>query len=87
MYGFDPCDGIASEARGAVLGGQGQLWTEYIATRDHLDYMAYPRTCALAEALWSGGAVRPSYDDFHNRLTAHAARLRAQGVHLCEKDL
>ncbi len=86
VYGFDPCDGIAPEARGAVLGGQAQLWTEYIATRDHLDYMAYPRACALAEALWAG-ANRPTYADFHARLTTHAARLRAQGVHLCEKSL
>ena len=87
VYGFDPCEGIAPEARGAVLGGQAQLWTEYIATRDYLDYMAYPRACALAETLWAGPAARPAYDDFHDRLTIHAARLRAQGVHLCEKDL
>ena len=39
------------EAARRVLGGQGQLWTEYIATRDRLDYMAYPRAIALSEVL------------------------------------
>ena len=85
-YGFDPLAGVPPEARGAVLGGQAQLWTEYICTRDYLDYMAYPRACAIAEALWAG-AGRPLYADFHTRLAAHAARLRAQGVALCERSL
>ena len=87
VYDFDPLAGIPAEAHDVVLGGQGQLWTEYIGTRDYLDYMAYPRACALAEVLWSGASARPSYDDFHTRLTAHAARLRAQGVALCERSL
>ena len=87
VYGFDPLDGIAPEAHGAVLGGQAQLWTEYIADRDYLDYMAYPRACALAETLWAGAAARPAFADFHARLARHAARLRAQDVNLCDRSL
>jgi len=33
-----------------VRGAQVQLWSEYIATREHLDYMAFPRTAAFAES-------------------------------------
>jgi hexosaminidase len=43
-----------------------------------VDYMAFPRLCALAEVAWSG----PGHDvgDFHGRLRLHQARLRASGV-------
>ena len=68
------------EAAARILGAQGQLWTEYIGTRDHLDYMAYPRACALAEVLWTC-PERRRYADFLDRLAAHRARLGAQGVH------
>ena len=84
VFSFDPLEGIAPEAHGAVLGGQGQLWTEYIATRDHLDYMTYPRACALAETLWSGAARRLPYADFRSRLSEHLKRLAAQGVRFCD---
>lgn len=81
VFSFDPLAGIAPEAYSAVLGGQGQLWTEYIATRDHLDYMTYPRACALAEVLWCG-SKKPTFADFRRRLAVHAERLAAQGVRL-----
>ena len=80
VFSFDPLEGIAPEAHSSVLGGQGQLWTEYIATRDHLDYMTYPRACALAETLWCGAAARPRFSAFTARLRTHAERLAAQGV-------
>ena len=34
------------------LGAQGQLWTEYMPDADHVEYMAFPRACALAEIVW-----------------------------------
>ena len=61
-----------------VLGAQAQLWTEYIATRDHLDYMAFPRLCAFSELVWGR---RSSEGEFRARLEAHLGRLRAMGVH------
>lgn len=51
-----------------VLGIQGQLWSEYIAGGGkNLDYMAWPRGCALAEAAWAGDR-RPGFYDFQQRL-------------------
>ena len=79
VYSFDPLDGIPAGSHGAILGAQGQLWTEYIATRDYLDYMTYPRACALAEVLWTPAEQR-SFGDFRDRLAAHLPRLKAQGV-------
>lgn len=67
------------EAARRVLGGQGKLWTEYLATRDRLDYLAYPRASALAEVLWTPPGRR-RYADFLERLAAHRARFLVQGV-------
>lgn len=60
-----------------VLGAQAQLWSEYIATRDHLDYMAFPRLCAFSEVAWG---TATTLDDFRPRLEIHLERLAAMGV-------
>ncbi|MFF0203877.1 beta-N-acetylhexosaminidase [Streptomyces sp. NPDC005017] len=60
-----------------VLGAQGQLWTEFVTTPEHIEYLTYPRLCALAERVWDGGGDWP---DFRARLTGHEARLDALGV-------
>ena len=80
VYAFEPIppELSADEAR-HVLGGQGQLWSEYILNRDQHDAMAFPRLCALAEVLWSPKAAR-DWGDFQSRLPQHLTRLEALGV-------
>lgn len=68
-----------------VLGLQGQLWGEYIATPDHLEYMAYPRAAAIAEIGWSPEEAK-DYDSFVARLRPHLERLKALGVNFCPLD-
>ncbi len=81
IYGFEPVppelEGTA--AAGNVLGGQAQLWSEFIESRDELDERAFPRLAALAEAVWSAKARR-DLGSFRSRLPAHLARLDALGV-------
>lgn len=73
VYRFDPApDGLAEQVRKFILGGQGALWTEYIATMKHLEYMAFPRACALAERLWLPPG-KCDYHDFLMRLRRHRA--------------
>jgi len=80
VYAFDPIPhGLEPEFHHHILGAQGQLWTEYIATRDHLDYMAFPRACALAEVLWLH-AQRGRFLAFRTRLDSHRLRLEALRV-------
>jgi hexosaminidase len=79
VYGYEPVDGLPVFAgRGGVLGTQGQLWTEYAPTPEHVEYLAYPRLCALAEVAWS--APPREYPDFLDRLAVHEQRLRSLGV-------
>jgi len=62
-----------------VLGAQGQLWTEYIPDPKRVEYMVYPRACALAEVLWTPRAGR-DFADFTRRLATHLERLAVLDV-------
>ena len=70
---------LPAEKHAHILGGQGQLWTEYISTYPHLLYMAYPRVCALAEKLWLPEGFN-TFFQFRERLTVRRRRLQALGV-------
>lgn len=86
VYAYEPIPmALNADPAGRVLGGQGQLWGEFIATREHRDYMAYPRSVALAEVLWSPRQER-NYEQFLVRLGDHLARLRVLGVNYRSLD-
>lgn len=77
-YQFDPLQGIPADKARNVLGGQGNLWTEYIPAPAQLEYMAYPRATGLAEVLWSGPGR--DYDEFLRRLPELLERFDALDV-------
>jgi hexosaminidase len=80
VYSFNPIpEELTKEEARHILGGQANLWTEYINTSDHVEYMAYPRAIALAEVLWSPRS-RQNYDAFTRRLELHKKRLDVLGV-------
>ena len=80
-YAFDPLDGVPKSFQKMVMGGQSNLWSEYIPTAEQAEYQTYPRGAAMAEALWSpmpaGGR---DFDAFIQRLAPHLKRLDALGV-------
>ncbi|WP_431279072.1 beta-N-acetylhexosaminidase [Leifsonia poae] len=79
VYRFNPVPAELSEAeRAHVLGGQANLWTEYMDSPRTLDYFAFPRLSALAEALWS--SAPRDFDGFSRRLETHLTRLDTVGV-------
>lgn len=69
---------LSGEERSRVLGLQGNLWSERMPTESHVEYMAFPRLCALAEVGWSG--PEKNYSDFLRRLEPHLALLDRLGV-------
>jgi hexosaminidase len=77
-WSFDPVTPELVDHAQHVLGGQANLWTEFIPTEEHLFRMALPRLCAIAEATWS--QERGTWDDFSDRLDAHLPRLQALGL-------
>lgn len=50
-----------------IIGGQGNVWTEYMEWSTKVDYMIFPRMTALSENLWS---KNKNYSDFIKRLDA-----------------
>jgi hexosaminidase len=79
-YAFEPVpSGLTATEASRVVGGQANIWTEHMESARRVDYMAYPRLCAIAEALWSPASAR-DFDDFSARLEPHLARLDALGV-------
>ena len=80
VYAFDPIpEELESGADKHILGAQGNVWTEYIPTSQHVEYMAYPRTTALAEVVWSASGSR-DFSNFMDRLDPFLGRLRKLGV-------
>lgn len=80
VYAFEPMpEGLTLDESRRILGGQGNIWTEYMPDTRQVEYMAFPRACALAEVLWSPRENR-SYPDFVSRLRHHLLRLDALGV-------
>jgi len=80
VYAYEPVPaGLTAEEAAHVLGSQGQLWTEYMPNYRQVEYMAFPRACALSEVLWSPKTSR-DYDNFLDRLIIHLRRLNALDV-------
>ena len=79
VYGWEPISKeIAPENRDKILGGQANLWSEYIPDAKHAEYMIYPRLLALAEVLWS--TDYRNYQNFTERLKVAQKRLDCGGV-------
>ncbi len=80
VYEFDPVVDTMSVAQAKhVLGGQANLWAEYIPTPKHSEYMIFPRLLALSETLWSPKKLH-NKDDFFHRILPFMDRLEIMGV-------
>ncbi len=80
VYEYEPIPAaLNAEQAQHVLGGQAQLWGEFITNQSHRLYMTYPRAAALSEILWSPGARR-SYELFLTRLSEHLKRLKTMDI-------
>ncbi|WP_254165583.1 beta-N-acetylhexosaminidase [Chryseosolibacter histidini] len=62
-----------------VLGGQGNLWTEQVASIPDVEYMTYPRAFAIAENMWSP-RYKKNWNDFVTRVEDHFRRFDQAGV-------
>ena len=82
VYGFNPVpDGLNKSQQKLILGGQANLWSEYILSEKQMDYMAYPRAVAMAEALWLP-VDKKDQVDFLRRLDSHLDFLKRLNVNV-----
>ncbi|TDE45969.1 beta-N-acetylhexosaminidase [Flavobacterium rhamnosiphilum] len=81
VYDYEPIPKELNEEEGKyVLGAQGNVWTEFITTTEHLEYMVLPRMAALAEVLWSPKENK-NWDGFNERLQYHFKGYAQKGLH------
>jgi hexosaminidase len=87
VYSFDPVPAaLDSSEQEHILGVQANVWTEYIQTEAHAEYMIYPRQCALAEVAWSQKEGR-DYINFLIRMDTHCRRLERWGINYRRPDV
>ena len=74
VYGFEPMESMPDGAEKHILGVQANLWTEYISTEAHLQYMLLPRMLALSEVQWCTPANK-DYESFLDKLAGHELKV------------
>lgn len=80
VYSYDPVPStIAADKAKHILGAQANIWTEYVPTTEHVEYMVFPRALALAELTWSNKKHK-DWDDFRRRLQSHYKLLQDLNV-------
>jgi hexosaminidase len=79
-YRYEPVPGDLSEAElSRILGLEFPLWTEWVPSRERLDYQVWPRLAAAAETGWTP-AGQKDLAGFRPRLEGFLARLDRLGV-------
>jgi hexosaminidase len=81
LYNPVPAELSAEEAK-HILGAQANLWTEYVLTPAHAEYMILPRQLALAEVLWTGPRRSEDLPEFRIRATQRSRSLKARGFNV-----
>ncbi len=80
VYAWEPVPAeLTGDETRHVLGAQGNMWTEYMASGSHVEYMLFPRLLALSEVLWSPRDSR-DLEGFRARVSGPLAWLGAHGV-------
>lgn len=80
VYSYDPVpkELIPEEAK-YIKGVQANLWTEYVKTPEHVEYMLLPRIAALSETAWSQPEQK-NWNDFTQRMEKRFLLYDALGI-------
>ncbi len=79
VYALDPVAGIPDQQKHFVLGVQADVWTENIQTLPKVEYMIFPRLCALAEVAWSP-PEKHNFSDFVARVMVQETAWKNHGI-------
>jgi len=80
VYGFPDKELSAAMENNLILGLQANLWTELVRSRQHLEYLLFPRIAALSERAWTG-SHNSNYQRFLFTLKAHLQLYRKAGIY------
>lgn len=85
VYSYEPVpEELTADEQQYILGAQANVWTEYIPSAMQLEYMLFPRICALSEIVWSPKNKR-NFQDFEKRMESEYKRLDQLKVNYFKK--
>lgn len=84
VYKFKPyLNGMDLRGRENVIGMECCLWTEHISSNSHLEYMLFPRACAVAENAWGYG--RSDWRSFIKKVNIFKYVFRQNRIHFAPR--
>lgn len=80
-----PSNITATQAK-YYTGVQGTFWTEHVADRNYMEYLALPRLIAIAETGWTPQTGK-DFEHFRRRMTADSTLLNYNGYNYCRHHM
>lgn len=79
VYVYEPVEAsMPADKLHHLKGVQANLWSEYVVTDEHAEYMYWPRTIALAETAWSQPEDK-NIDNFRKRVLHALEEMKKDG--------
>ncbi len=78
-YIWEPTEYAEGITRENIMGIEAPLWTETVADRADIDYLAFPRLTAIAEVAWTKKENR-SWESYSKRVAGHGKKWDIQGL-------
>lgn len=72
--------GVSKDKQKLIKGMQANAWSELLHTKQRVDFMTFPRICALAESAWSYPDVK-DFSQFEKRLNDAYALFDKMGIY------
>ncbi|MCR5850309.1 MAG: beta-N-acetylhexosaminidase [Bacteroidaceae bacterium] len=83
VYSMEPVpEDLTKEEAKYIMGAQCNLWTEYVLSPDHAEYMLLPRLAAMSEVGWLQPEAK-NYEQFLERLAGLEIIYRRLGYKFC----
>ena len=83
VYSMEPVPNeLTKEEAKYIMGAQCNLWTEYMLSPDHVEYMLLPRLAAMSEVQWLQPEAK-NYEQFLERLASLEQSYRRLGYKFC----
>jgi len=68
VYEYEPVPNtVEPEYKDLVIGVQANVWTEYMTTSEHVEYMTMPRMAALSELAWQAEGTK-NWEHFRTKM-------------------
>ncbi len=84
VYSYNPIPDTLTRQEGRyILGTQANVWTEYMKTPEHVEYMVLPRMAALSEVCWTY-PIHKDWNSFQNRIKEHFKIYKELDYNYCD---